>query len=850
MKSSVVIVLQVLFAVGFSQTSEVRADDSLRTVIDQRLKPVSGLVPARCSDAEFLRRVSLDLNGMPPTANEARAFLADTAANKREQLVEKLLASPHYARHLASALDLMLMERRANTHVPADDWQAWLLKSVRDNKPWNVLAREILMADGDEPTQRPAARFTLDRASEPNLLTHDISRVFFGRDMQCAQCHDHPIVADYLQSDYHGLLAYVAPGFAMIRKEGDKQITLQAERAGSDLSFESVFVKGTQHRTGARMPDDTAIDEPFFLPGDEYQVAPADNVKSVPKFSRRTKLAELATNGTNQAFNQNIANRLWAHMFGRGLVHPLDLHHPDNPATDPELLQNLGERFAAMNYNMQSFLREIALSETYQRSFDVPANLPSVAEQAAAQLAQMKQQLPTLEQAARESADAYTKALEVWHQAEAATLPAAGELDAARNVYAEAKKKADEAGKALADVTAQQQTKQNIATTLRQAAVATRQAADALPGDKELPDTAQKLLTRSEQLTAEAMALLATIEEKTTALKPLAEALDAAKPPIDAALVKLAPLKAAMTQAEHAMLPARRRAATDSQVLAAFDQRLRTTQSLSQLPELKQAIVAATEVVKARETELELARQQLAEYATIVAQHEANVKTATDSMATATNAVNVATTVLAGKQSEMNSSVSELENRLINSFAAASLKPLTPEQLCWSVFRVTGVYDRYWQAEVAESDKASPLTDEQKQDMVVMANRNVELEQKTYDKLKSNVGTYVTFYGAAAGQPQGDFFSTADQALFTSNGGSVNGWVAPATDNVTERIVKQIDPRMAAEEMYLGLLTRMPTEEEIMEVSNYLNSRVADRNVAAQELVWAVLNSAEFRFNH
>lgn len=954
MKTSVVIVFQVLLAVGFAQTSAVHAHDSLRTVIDQRLKPVSGLVPERCSDAEFLRRVSLDLSGMPPTADDARAFLAETAANKREQLVEKLLASPHYTRHFASALDLMLMERRANTHVPADDWQAWLLKSVRENKPWNVLAREILMADGDEPRQRPAARFTLDRASEPNLLTHDISRIFFGRDMQCAQCHDHPIVADYLQSDYHGLLAYVAPGYALVRKEGDKQITLQAERAGSDLSFESVFVKGTQHRTGARMPDDTAIDEPFFLPGDEYQVAPADNVKSVPKFSRRTKLAELATNGTNQAFNQNIANRLWAHMFGRGLVHPLDLHHPDNPATDPELLQNLGERFAAMNYNIQSFLREIALSETYQRSFDVPANLASVADHATAQLAEMKQQFPTLEQAARESADAYTKALEVWHQAEAATLPAAGELDAARNVYAEAKKKTDEASKALADVTAQQQTKQNIATTLQQAAVAARQAADALPGNKELPDTAQKLLTRSEQLTAEATTLVTTIEEKTTALKPLIEALDAAKPPIDAALTKLTPLKAAMTQAEHAMLPTRREAATDSQMLAALDQRLRTTQSLMQLPERNQAIIAATEVVKARETELALAQQQFTEYLTIVAQSEANVKTASESMATVTNAVNVATveharqndlasaimatlgsaeaalqkagddlaladvvtklkersniaktavdeaqsqantaatamstatellaaaqktlnesgteqtrrqqmlthatnaipvakTVLAGKQSEMKLSVSELENRLISSFTAASLKPLTPEQLCWSVFRVTGVYDRYWQAEVAEFDKASPLTDEQKQDATVVANRIVELEQKTYDKLKSNVGTFVTFYGAAAGQPQGDFFSTADQALFTSNAGSVNGWVAPAADNVTERVVQQINPRMAAEEMYLAIFTRMPTDDEVREVTNYLSRRADDRNVAAQELVWAVLNSAEFRFNH
>jgi len=954
MKTSVVIVLQVLIAVGSAQNSAAHADESLRAVIDQHLKPVSGLVSAQCSDAEFLRRVSLDLYGMPPTADEARAFLAEPAANKREQLVEKLLASPHYTRHLASALDLMLMERRANTHVTADEWQAWLLKSVRENKPWNVLAREILTADGDDLNQRPAARFTLDRASEPNLLTHDISRIFFGRDMQCAQCHDHPIVADYLQSDYHGLLAYVAPGYAFVRKEGDKQITLQAERAGSDLSFESVFVKGTQHRTGARMPDDTAIDEPFFLPGDEYQVAPADNVKSVPKFSRRAKLAELATNGTNQAFNQNIANRLWAHMFGRGLVHPLDLHHPDNPATDPELLQLLGERFAAMNYNIQTFLREIALSETYQRSFDVPANLASVAVQATAQSAELKLQLSPLEQAAKESADVYTRALEVWHQAEAATLPAAGELDAARNVYAEAKKKADEARKALVDVTAQQQIKQNIATTLQQAAVATRQAADALPDDKELPDAAQKLLTRSEQLTTEATALVKTIEEKTTALKPLTEALDAVKPPIDVASEKLAPLKTAMMQAEQAMLPARRKAATDSQMLAARDQQLRTAQSLSQLPERNHAIIVATEVATARETELTVAHQQITEYATIVAQHEANLNAATESMATATNAVSVATaehtrqndlgsaitatlgsaeaalqkagddavlaevlkklkervdiaksavdeaqsqvdtaatamsaatellasaqksmsesgteqarrqlmmsaatnaisaakTELAGKHAEMNSSVSELENRLISNFTAASLKPLTPEQLCWSVFRVTGVYDRYWQAEVTELDKTSPLTDEQKQDAAVVANRNIELEQKTYDKLKSHVGTYVTFYGAAAGQPQGDFFSTADQALFTANGGSVNTWVVPAADNVTERVVRQVDARVAAAEIYLGILTRMPTEDEITEVTDYLNSRAIDRNAAAQELVWAVLNSAEFRFNH
>ena len=183
-------------------------------------------------------------------------------------------------------------------------------------------------------------------------------------------------------------------------------------------------------------------------------------------------------------------------------------------------------------------------------------------------------------------------------------------------------------------------------------------------------------------------------------------------------------------------------------------------------------------------------------------------------------------------------------------FTVASLKPLTPEQLCWTVFRTTGVYDRYWQAEVAELEKSTPLTDEQKQNAEVLAARNVELEQKTFDKLKSNVGTFVTFYGAAAGQPQGGFFSTADQALFSSNGGSINSWVVPAGDNVTDRVFKQTDPRLAAEEIYLSVLTRMPTEDEVAEVTSYLSIRTADRNLAAQELVWAVLNSAEFRFNH
>jgi hypothetical protein len=202
------------------------------------------------------------------------------------------------------------------------------------------------------------------------------------------------------------------------------------------------------------------------------------------------------------------------------------------------------------------------------------------------------------------------------------------------------------------------------------------------------------------------------------------------------------------------------------------------------------------------------------------------------------------------KQSEIDAATSDLNDRWTRDFTTASLKPLTPEQLCWTVFRATGIYGRHWQAEVAELDKTKPMTDDEKRDAAKMAARDVELEQRTYDKLKGNIATFVAFYGAAAGQPQGDFFSTADQALFAANGGAVNSWVAPAGDNVTERIVKETEPHIAAEELYLAVLTRFPTEDEMAEVAAYLTARSADKSAAAQELVWGLMNSAEFRFNH
>ena len=348
----------------------------------------------------ILARVSLDLTGMPPSVNELREFLADKAVDKRARIIDRLLESPLFARHWAATLDVMLMERRPSVNVSADEWQNYLLRAAQADRPLNEVLGELLRANGADPKLRAAARFFLDRGSEPNLITRDVGRIFFGRDMQCAQCHNHPIVKDYQQTDYHGLLAFISPGYAVTRKEGKNDVTYHAERAGTDLAFDSVFVKNDKHVTGPRVPGETELAEPAIPPGEEYEVKPADGVIAVPRFSRRAKLASLATDGGNRAFNENIANRLWAVMMGRGLVQPVDLHHPSNPPSHRALLELLAEEIVVRKFKVRDFLRELALTKVYQQTIDSPPEAGTVPGQGAVALAEEKARTEVLEAAA------------------------------------------------------------------------------------------------------------------------------------------------------------------------------------------------------------------------------------------------------------------------------------------------------------------------------------------------------------------------------------------------------------------------------------------------------------------
>jgi hypothetical protein len=325
-------------------------------------------------DATFLRRVTLDLTGTIPTADEVRTFVADSAADKRSQLIDQLLASPEHARRLQYLFDTMLMERRPSKYVKSAEWENYLRQAFLENRPWDELVHEILTVDGTDKATRPAARFLLDRELKSEVVTRDLGRIFLGRDLECAQCHDHPNVNDYLQRHYHGLNAFLSRSYLF--KDPKTKLASIGEKAEGQVSFTSVFTN-EEGKTAPRILDLPEIPDPADMK-DAYKVKPAKNVRSVPVYSRRLQLAEALTGSENQAFQKNIVNRVWAIMLGQGLVEPLDMWHSDNPPTHPQIVKLLTEELQSHDYNLRYLFRELALTKTYQRQSHVSpeAKLP------------------------------------------------------------------------------------------------------------------------------------------------------------------------------------------------------------------------------------------------------------------------------------------------------------------------------------------------------------------------------------------------------------------------------------------------------------------------------------------
>ncbi|WP_425614964.1 DUF1549 domain-containing protein [Anatilimnocola sp. NA78] len=777
------ILLGGLLAASHASAEEAK-QPSLHERIDALIQQGSvGPSAALCSDADFVRRLWLDLAGMIPPADEVRAFLADTAADKREKLIDRLLASPQFNRHMTLLLDAVINERRADKGVTTPDWQAFLYKSLTENKPLDQLLREVILSDGADANLRPAAKFMLDRDCEPNVVTRDIGRLVFGMDLQCAQCHDHPLVDDYLQADYYGLYAFVLRSsvFADPKNKATRQI---AETADGEANFKSVFTGHSGDKVQPRLPKGLSIFEPVVKKGEEYVVKPSKETRAVPKFSRRKQLAE--TFEDSIPFRRNLANRLWAQVMGRGLVHPVDNHHPANPPAHPQVLTMLADEVPQLKYDLRSILRELLLTNTYQRSCEIepPSNSdPAAFDQLLTQFTAVRTELTTAKD-----------------QQQAAWKERTTELEAVRKQLAEAAKTLDPLKAAVTAAQAEivkSQTEITAATTdaekkkAQAAAVSTaatkaKEAADLLKDDKVLIDAAAKLAERAKALETAEAAGAKKVADLTAALAPLEAKETEAQAALDKETAAL-PAPAKILELETAERTANA-AFNDAQyALADLDARESLTKRLKQHAELQQTDVAAAARL-------------------------------------------------------WNQLVEDLANR----GQIALLKPLSAEQFALSTMQAAGLISIQQQAAEVAMTKSAPEEWKKASDADKPAVMKKLSEPKVFENVRGQLNEFVRLYGGLPGQ---DFQATVNQALFFGNGSVLETWLKPTPGNLLARMKDKTEPAEVADELYFAVLNRGATADEITAVADFLKDRT-DRDIALSELTWALLASSEFRFNH
>jgi hypothetical protein len=285
------------------------------------------------SDSEFLRRVYLDLIGRLPSADEARAFLREPASpEKRERVIHALLQRSEFVDFWTMRFaDLLLISGKRGSEEATHVYNDWLHAQVARNTPFDELARTLLTASGRLTNDAPANFFTL--ATDPRDLAEHASRIFLGTQIACARCHAHP--ADrWTQEDYHRFAAY----FARVSREGEVvQVSTRGEvdhpKTGEPLAPRPLGA--------AVMSRDDGTD-------------------------RRIELARWLTSVETPQFAHTIVNRIWKHLFGRGLVEPVDDLRPTNPATHPALLDALSREFVAHGHDLRWLIQTIVSSHTYQ----------------------------------------------------------------------------------------------------------------------------------------------------------------------------------------------------------------------------------------------------------------------------------------------------------------------------------------------------------------------------------------------------------------------------------------------------------------------------------------------------
>jgi hypothetical protein len=360
----------VLLLIGSSSLGET---PSVSRLIDEEifaaLKAKNIAAAPRATDAELVRRMYLDVLGRIPTADETARYLDDSRGDKHHRLIDKLLGHEEMPVYWRTVFDEWLNGGILERDFGRDAFLAYLQQVIETNKPWNAIAREMLVPDLKDEQQRGAAYFLAtrlrggDKAAKIDRMASGIASVYFGVQLQCAKCHDHPFVDRWKQDHYYGLAAFLG----RTEEARFKDWPVIRERAEGEVTF--VTTEQEEKTAKLMFLDGRVFDEPQ-PPEDreKWYTKGSGGLPDVPFFSRRAILADYALNADSPLFKRAIVNRIWKQLMGRGLVEPVDQMHEANPATHPVLLDRLSGDFATRGFDLRRLMAGILHSDAYLRS--------------------------------------------------------------------------------------------------------------------------------------------------------------------------------------------------------------------------------------------------------------------------------------------------------------------------------------------------------------------------------------------------------------------------------------------------------------------------------------------------
>jgi Protein of unknown function (DUF1549)/Protein of unknown function (DUF1553)/Bacterial Ig-like domain (group 2) len=334
-------------------------------LVYDKLKRVKILPSELCTDEEFIRRVTLDLIGLPPEPEEVLAFLANPAPSKakRDALVDKLVGSEPYIEHWTNKwADLLQVNRKFLGDVGAKALRDYIRKSVAENKPYDKFAYEILTASGSNAANGPAAYYKILRSADAAM--ENSTHLFMAVRFNCNKCHDHPFER-WTQDQYYNLASY----FAQVSRNRDPKYP--GTIGGSAVEGAVPMVEIIADTNSGEVKHDRTGE--FVKPKFPFEIKDMPD----PKLPRRVQLAKWTASKENPYFAKSYVNRVWSYLLGVGIIEPIDDIRAGNPATNPALLDRLTKEFMEgrlliwgirTRFDVQQLIKTICKSRTYQLS--------------------------------------------------------------------------------------------------------------------------------------------------------------------------------------------------------------------------------------------------------------------------------------------------------------------------------------------------------------------------------------------------------------------------------------------------------------------------------------------------